>query len=143
LSTNFFSTRVSVLLDKSNLTQKQLAEKIGIRPQTFNGYMTSYRDVPVEVVISVAKHFEVSADYLLGLSNDPRSKNLFPVESRLAYILENKNKDISWLSKNTEIDEETLSEYTRSASLMPLSHADSIAKALECKIDDLYKWEWA
>lgn len=66
-----FSSRVDVLLAKSGTSQKQLSESIGVKPQTFNGYMTGYRDVPVEILMKVADYFGVTTDYLLGRTDEP------------------------------------------------------------------------
>ncbi|WP_337102402.1 helix-turn-helix domain-containing protein [Paenibacillus sp. YIM B09110] len=57
------------------MTQKELALAIDVRPQTFNGYMTSYRDVPVEILVKVADFFGVTTDYLLGRTDSTVDKD--------------------------------------------------------------------
>ncbi|WP_427050435.1 helix-turn-helix domain-containing protein [Paenibacillus sp. TC-CSREp1] len=62
--------RVNELLVSSDLQQKQLAEHLHIKPQTFNGYMTGHRPFNLEVVIAIADYFKVSVDYVLGRSDE-------------------------------------------------------------------------
>jgi len=72
MSNNQFNIRVALLLSDAGITQKELAATLGINPQTFNGYMTAYRTIPLATVIKVADHFGVTTDYLLGRSDTPR-----------------------------------------------------------------------
>ncbi|WP_353057550.1 MULTISPECIES: helix-turn-helix domain-containing protein [Paenibacillus] len=62
--------RVNELLNSSNLQQKQLAEALHTKSQTFNGYMRGHRPFPLEIVVGIADFFEVSVDYVLGRSDE-------------------------------------------------------------------------
>lgn len=66
----FFVSRVKLQLEKKGITQKDLANAIGVLPQTFNGYMTQRRDIPVDVLVAVADYLGVSTDYLLGRTRE-------------------------------------------------------------------------
>lgn len=74
MSNEIIIQRVSQLIESSQMQQKQFAESVHIKPQTFNGYITGYRPFPLEVIIAVADHFNVSIDYLLGRTDDPEIK---------------------------------------------------------------------
>lgn len=65
-----FSYRLNVLLDENNMTQTQLAKKIGTSNVTICRYLTCERIPRLDVVTRIASVFNVSLDYLLGLSND-------------------------------------------------------------------------
>lgn len=65
-----FSYRLNVLLDENNMTQTQLAKKIGTSNVTICRYLTCERIPRLDVVTRIASIFNVSLDYLLGLSND-------------------------------------------------------------------------
>lgn len=65
-----FSYRLTVLLDENNMTQTQLAKKIGTSNVTICRYLTCERTPRLDVVTKIASVFNVSLDYLLGLSND-------------------------------------------------------------------------
>lgn len=65
-----FSYRLTVLLDENNMTQTQLAKKIGTSNVTICRYLTCERIPRLDVVTKIAAVFNVSLDYLLGLSDD-------------------------------------------------------------------------
>ena len=65
-----FSYRLTVLLDENNMKQTELAKKVGISNVTICRYLTAERIPRLDVVIKIASLFNVSVDYLLGLSND-------------------------------------------------------------------------
>ena len=70
-----FSYRLTVLLDEHNMTQTQLAKKIGTSNVTICRYLTGERVPRLDVVTKIADVFNVSLDYLLGLSNDENIQN--------------------------------------------------------------------
>lgn len=70
-----FSYRLTVLLDENNMTQTQLAKKIGTSNVTICRYLTGERVPRLDVVTKIADVFNVSLDYLLGLSNDENIQN--------------------------------------------------------------------
>ena len=70
-----FSYRLTVLLDENNMTQTQLAKKIGTSNVTICRYLTGERVPRLDVVTKIANVFNVSLDYLLGLSNDENIQN--------------------------------------------------------------------
>ena len=65
-----FSYRLTVLLDENNMSQTELAEKIGTSNVTICRYLTCDRLPRLDVVTRIAAVFNVSLDYLLGLSDD-------------------------------------------------------------------------
>lgn len=65
-----FSYRLTVLLEENNMSQTQLAKKIGISNVTICRYLTCERIPRLDVVTKIASVFNVSLDYLLGLSDD-------------------------------------------------------------------------
>ena len=50
-------------------TQDQLAKAVGITRQSLSRYETNEHTPNIELIYNIAKHYEVSADYLLGLSD--------------------------------------------------------------------------
>ena len=73
--TEKFSYRLTVLLDENNMTQTQLANKIGTSNVTICRYLTCERIPRLDVVAKIASVFNVSLDYLLGISDDKDIKN--------------------------------------------------------------------
>lgn len=64
-----FSTRLENLLEEHNLTQRGLAKELHIAPSTLNGYLRRDREPDFATLIKLANYFEVSIDYLLGVTN--------------------------------------------------------------------------
>lgn len=65
-----FSYRLNVLLDENNMSQTQLARKIGTSNVTICRYLTCDRTPRLDVLTRIASVFNVSVDYLLGLTDD-------------------------------------------------------------------------
>lgn len=54
--------------ERVGLSQKELAESLGIKPTTFNGYEKGTHDPKSEVLKEIAVKCKTSVDFLLGLS---------------------------------------------------------------------------
>lgn len=52
------------------LTQKQVAEYLNVRQNTYSQYEIGVLNYPVEVLMKLADFYEVSVDYLLGRTNE-------------------------------------------------------------------------
>lgn len=71
-----FSYRLTVLLDENNMTQTQLAKRIGTTNVTICRYINAERVPRLDVVSKIAFVFNVSLDYLLGISENKKDNNL-------------------------------------------------------------------
>ncbi|MBR1645192.1 MAG: helix-turn-helix domain-containing protein [Selenomonadaceae bacterium] len=54
------------------LSQRQLSEKIGVPYQSYQTYEYGTSTPSAKVIVRIAQAFDVSTDYLLGLSDTPR-----------------------------------------------------------------------
>lgn len=54
-----------------NLTQKQAAEHLGIEQQQWQRYETLKNEFPLRYLITLCTKFNISADWLLGLTDTP------------------------------------------------------------------------
>lgn len=66
-----FSTQLSKLRKAKKLNQEQASELLGISRSTYANYEVGAREPSLALLKKMAKVFGVSADYLLGLSDDP------------------------------------------------------------------------
>lgn len=64
-----FGNRLKTLRLKENMTQEQLARRLGLTKSVISAYETSLRQPSYEVLIHIAKIYHVSTDFLLGLEN--------------------------------------------------------------------------
>ena len=69
------------------LSQRQLAEKIGVPYQSYQTYEYGSATPSAKVIIKIAKAFDVSTDYLLGLSDEPRPAKFNAQEVKVAFAL--------------------------------------------------------
>lgn len=70
-----------------NLTTSQVAAALGIPYQSYQNYEIKGVNPGATVIKNIAQKFDVSADYLLGLSDDPRPKKYDDQEVQAAFAL--------------------------------------------------------
>lgn len=56
------------LRKEKGISQRELAEAIGMRANAINNYENGYRTPDANTVLRLARYFSVSADYLLGIT---------------------------------------------------------------------------
>lgn len=64
-----FTERFNEILKTSGKTQADVANAIGVCRQCVHDYKTGKSMPSVETLYALCKYFEVSSDYLLGLSD--------------------------------------------------------------------------
>lgn len=68
---NYFQNIRNLREDK-DLLQKDIAELLGTSQSYYAQYENGKRPLPIEHLIKLCKFYEVSADYILGFTNDPK-----------------------------------------------------------------------
>lgn len=53
------------------LTQKQVAEFLHVKQNTYSQYEIGVLNYPLDVVIQLAEFYQTSVDYLVGLTENP------------------------------------------------------------------------
>ncbi len=66
-----FAFRVKKLRKQRKLSQQELAEALGLKQTSISGIESGIRTTTIEKLILLAKFFDVSTDYLLGLKDEP------------------------------------------------------------------------
>ena len=61
--------RLKDIREDHDLTQTQVAEHLFITQQQYSLYEKGLREIPVSMVIKLAKLYNVTVDYLLGLES--------------------------------------------------------------------------
>lgn len=64
--------RIRALRLEHHETQKQLADILGTSQQAYLKYEKGVNEMPIHRIIAICEHYNISADYLLGLIDDPR-----------------------------------------------------------------------
>lgn len=63
--------RLRDLREDRDLSIRKLAEILHMQRTTYHNYETGKRELPFELAVTLAKFYNVSLDYIGGLTNDP------------------------------------------------------------------------
>jgi len=64
--------RLRDLREDHDLTQKELAGMLNISQNTYSQYENGVRQLPIEILIKISRIYDVSTDYILRLTDNPR-----------------------------------------------------------------------
>ena len=67
-----FHERIRALREDSDLNQTEIAEKLNMNQKKISRLETKFTEPTTEEIIKYCKLFNVSADYILGLSDKKR-----------------------------------------------------------------------
>ena len=109
--------RIKDARERAGYTQTELAQLIGVAPNTFCGYENGLHDPKSKLLKLIAKECHTSIDYLLGVSENPNpyhNENApEPVEQAeggnyevALYALHDMMSRLGWLSDDGDISDE-------------------------------------
>lgn len=64
--------RIEDLRVDSDRTQAQIAEFLGCQREVYRRYEKGTRQIPVDMLIQLSRLYNVSIDYLVGLTNEKK-----------------------------------------------------------------------
>jgi transcriptional regulator with XRE-family HTH domain len=65
-----FAKRLKLIRESEGVTQKQLADHLGVTIRTIVNYENDSREPKFVQLVAIARYFNVGIDYLLGLHDD-------------------------------------------------------------------------
>lgn len=89
--------RLRALRQEQNISMKQLGDIVGVAESTISLYETEKRKVDTDMLIKFANYFNVSTDYLLGVS-DERNSSLDSDNigyDDFTYAMHNESRDLT------------------------------------------------
>ena len=87
INREIFALRVNKLLDAAALSKVSLAKSLGITKQSLNSWLTGKALPTADKLHELAAFFNVSADYLLGLTDNPHiNKQIVPDTDDVVYL---------------------------------------------------------
>ncbi len=121
-----FGDRLRCLRKENDLTQKQLAEKVGISRATLAGYETKGVEPPHNTLINLAEELDCSIDYLLGVT-EVKSKH----DEIEAAIGDQEELVAFWEDMSQREDLQLLFKQTRDLSPKAIQSVVQFMKAVE------------
>lgn len=64
--------RIRDLREDNDLKQREIAAYLNCAQRTYSNYELGRRDIPTEVLIKLALFYNVSVDYLLGMTSNSK-----------------------------------------------------------------------
>lgn len=83
--------RIIELRMQNRLTQKQMAEQLGVAPASLSGYEKNQKAPTLATVQKIAETYGVSMDWLCGLADQPKPQRTISLKS-LLYLFANLDK---------------------------------------------------
>ena len=66
--------RLKDLREDRDLTQREIADYLHIKQNTYSQYENGQRQLPISCLIALARLYNTSTDYILGLTDERRTK---------------------------------------------------------------------
>lgn len=64
--------RIKDLREDGDITQKTVAKYLNIAERTYSGYENGTRNIPVQIIVELARYYNTSTDYLLNVTDEKR-----------------------------------------------------------------------
>lgn len=78
-----YPERIKALRQDNDLKQRQIARILGVAQTTYSQYELYKRPMPIECLMKLCDYYKVSADYILGFTNDKQKTLLIPDKDRI------------------------------------------------------------
>ena len=65
--------RLKDLREDSDITQTFLANYLHVKQNTYSQYENGQRQIPIELLIILAKFYNTSIDYIVGLTDEKKA----------------------------------------------------------------------
>jgi transcriptional regulator with XRE-family HTH domain len=90
--------RLRIARERANLKQTQVKERTGIHNKTLSGYENGVSEPDSQTLATLAELYDVTTDFLLGLTNDPKGKAVQQDDS----ISPEEREFLRWVEENLE-----------------------------------------
>lgn len=72
----YIYNRIRDLREDNDIKQKEIAKYLNITQQQYSLYEKGIRTIPIDLIIKLAKFYDVSTDYILGLKDKKENANI-------------------------------------------------------------------
>ena len=70
--TDMYFQRLRDLREDRDMKQSDVADLLGIQQTVYSRYERGYQNIPLEHLLKLASFYNVSTDYILGRTNNPK-----------------------------------------------------------------------
>lgn len=81
--------RIRELREKTGMSARKFAEEMGMKYTTYYGYENGSREPGSDSIIALAKYYNVTTDYILGIEKSPAPVETDTGDQRLDGIIQN------------------------------------------------------
>lgn len=104
--------RIRALREKTGMSARKFAEEMGMKYTTYYGYETGSREPGSDSIVALAKYYNVTTDYILGIEKSPAPDEADTGDKRLDGIIENYHQ-------LNEAGQQQLADQAESLTYMP------------------------
>lgn len=138
---NMENNKLFVLREYYNLSQRSVGEIIGVRQQTYAEWEKGKKIIPLKHLVTLAKYYNVSLDYLTGLSStkdvvynyNALDKKL--IGKKLIYLRKSKGLKQKDMAKSLNTPASTLCSYEKGHNLILTAFLYQICKEYKVSMD--------
>ena len=116
-----YKERLKELREYSNIdkkiSQKEVADAIGIKRSTYNQFEQQYDIIPIIRLNQIANFFNVSIDYILGLTNDQKYK-----KTKTELNIDISSQRLKEFRKENKLTQAKLAEKIKASSSIIVHH---------------------
>lgn len=135
--------RLIDLREKNNLYQKDIAEILGIRQQTYSLWENGTKIIPLKHLNNLCNYYNVSMDYILGLSSYNSSNTIKKkkeldkkiIGKRIRLIRDKNSLTLRDLAEVLNTTSSTISAYETGKNLILTAFAYEICKRYNISMD--------
>lgn len=75
------SDKLKEIREKTGMNKKDFADSLGVKYTTYNNYEVGTREPASDFLIMISKKFDISIDYIMGLSDEKEKSHHYQLKS--------------------------------------------------------------
>lgn len=135
--------RLFDLREYADLTQKDLAQNLGVSQQTYSLWEKGTKIIPLKHLNNLCNYYETSMDYVLGFTDIKMSSNIIKIKelnkkeigARIKKIREDNNLTLRDLASKLNTTSSTISAYEIGKTLILTAFAYQICSEYDVSLD--------
>nr|MBP3258597.1 helix-turn-helix transcriptional regulator [Bacilli bacterium] len=135
--------RLFDLREYADLSQKDLANKLGVTQQTYSLWEKGTKIIPLKHLNNLCNYYKTSMDYVLGLSNERTNSDIREIKelnkkligSRIKEIRESNKLTLRDLASELNTTSSTISAYETGKTLVLTAFAYQICTKYDVSLD--------